>query len=147
MVGRHALPALLAIAVGSAMLAGTADTAAAESRGPLTLHTANGPYPPAPDTEPPTRPRHLMLFKRPFGPIVLKWGPSSDNFGVVAYDVYGIRHGRYRLIGHTSAHDRVFVDHHHVGCWTARYYLRARDAAGNVSHASNVVSYRPYWCE
>ena len=57
--------------------------------------------------------------------VALAWNASSDNVGVVAYDVY--RNGS--LVGAptgTSYSDRP-------GRGTFTYQVRARDAAGNAS--------------
>jgi chitodextrinase len=64
--------------------------------------------------------------------VALVWNASSDNVGVVGYDLY--RNGT-RVAGATgtSYNDRP-------GRGTFTYQVRARDAAGNVSLLSAGVS-------
>jgi hypothetical protein len=74
------------------------------------------------------------------GPITLAWQPSSDNVGVVGYQVErcgGVDCEDFAQIG--TSKDPSFVD------WTLppgvyRYRVRAFDAASNVSKYSNPIS-------
>ncbi|MET8144515.1 fibronectin type III domain-containing protein [Sphaerisporangium sp. NPDC005288] len=102
----------------------------------------------APDTQPPTAPRNLRLFERIPGIIILRWDPSSDPpfypppSGVVAYDIYAST-SPFRLIGSVPGNVTTFIDRRRL-CERVSYFVRARDAAGNVSPPSNVVTRHPH---
>ena len=90
-----------------------------------------------PDTVPPSAPTGLTT-----GPVTaagqpLSWSPSADDTGVVAYDVYRFDNWfTSALIGSTTATGYTVAP----GAGGASLYVRARDAAGNVSIASNLVA-------
>ena len=82
---------------------------------------------PAGDTQPPSAPGDLVAdAPSPFH-VDLAWSPSTDDVGVVAYDVY--RDGALvaSVAGHTLADDDVTPGDRYD------YTVTARDAAGNVS--------------
>ena len=87
-----------------------------------------------PDTEPPTAPANLAASNITQTSVDLSWTASTDNVGVTGYEVYkdGILWGTVTttiatvtgLIAETS-YD---------------FYVKARDAAGNISPSSNAVT-------
>ncbi|WP_248963940.1 hypothetical protein [Sphaerisporangium perillae] len=108
------------------------------------LRSAGYRLPAQPDTTPPTAPTNLRLSERGHWWITLAWDPSKDgpdypvHPGVVAYDIY--RSGSpFRLIASVPANVLTYTDRVSI-CETVSYYVRARDAAGNVSPPSNVVN-------
>lgn len=86
----------------------------------------------AADTTPPAAPGTLTLDGT-----TLRWAASSDNVAVVAYDVYRFD-GWFasQLVGSTAGTSLAAPA---VG-GGVQFYVRARDAAGNVSIASNTVT-------
>jgi hypothetical protein len=86
----------------------------------------------AADTTPPGAPGNLTTDGS-----TLTWTPSTDNVGVVAYDVYRFD-GWYtsQFAGSTAGTSYAAP----AGGARVLFYVRARDAAGNVSIASNTVS-------
>lgn len=90
-----------------------------------------------PDTVPPSAPADLTITGQ-----TLSWSPSTDNVGVSGYNIYRfdgwytsipvatVPGTSYELTGDTPAPPS--------GLRTL-YYVRARDAAGNLSIASNTV--------
>jgi chitodextrinase len=84
------------------------------------------------DTSPPTTPANLAASLQKGRRVALTWSPSSDNVAVVAYDVF--RNGS--LVA--SSAGPSYTDRPGRGTFT--YYVRARDAAGNVSGNSASVT-------
>jgi hypothetical protein len=87
------------------------------------------------DTTAPTTPGTLTYTQPASGQIRLAWGASSDNVGVTAYDVYANGALRTSVGGSTLTYTDSQPD-----SATVAYYVKARDAAGNVSAASNTVT-------
>jgi chitodextrinase len=90
--------------------------------------------PSSPDTSPPSAPTGLTAVAVSSSQINLSWSASSDNVGVVAYDVYrnGVKIG--------SPSTTSFGDSGLAASTTYSYYIVARDAAGNSSSNSAPVS-------
>ncbi|MFF8844878.1 PQQ-dependent sugar dehydrogenase [Streptomyces sp. NPDC015127] len=91
----------------------------------------------AADTEKPTAPRNLRGDKEPTATAVsLAWDAAADDTGVAGYDVY--QHGQLmkQVGGSTLAATVDGLDPETSYDWT----VFARDAAGNVSAASNAVT-------
>jgi hypothetical protein len=91
------------------------------------------------DSQPPSAPTGLTASAASDITIALNWSPSTDNIGVVSYDVYrsttpGFVPSASNLIG--QAVGTTFND---VGLPAGTFYYRvkAKDAAGNVSESSN----------
>ncbi|MDX2675135.1 carbohydrate binding domain-containing protein [Streptomyces sp. NY05-11A] len=86
------------------------------------------------DTQAPTAPGGLTSTGKTSASVSLAWNASTDNVGVTAYDVYS-GSARVLTVSGTSAT---------VGGLSAStgytFTVKARDAAGNVSAASNAVS-------
>jgi hypothetical protein len=89
---------------------------------------------PAVDSTPPTTPTGLQGVLQKGRRVGLSWTPSSDNVGVVAYDIS--RNGVVIASSASSTH----VDRPGRGTFT--YGVRARDAAGNASGWSATVTVR-----
>ncbi|MFC5905736.1 discoidin domain-containing protein [Streptacidiphilus monticola] len=91
--------------------------------------------PTAGDTTPPSAPSNLAYTQPQSGQLKLTWSAATDNVGVTAYDVY--RNGS--LAGSTDGSTLTYTDAQPDSA-TVSYYVKARDAAGNVSAASNTVT-------
>ncbi|GIG91564.1 discoidin domain-containing protein [Plantactinospora endophytica] len=86
------------------------------------------------DTLAPTAPTSLAFTQPASGQIRLTWNAASDNVGVVGYDVYAngaLRANVGNVLTYTDSQPATA---------TVSYYVRARDAAGNVSGNSNTVT-------
>ncbi|MGN9774525.1 discoidin domain-containing protein [Micromonospora sp. H33] len=87
------------------------------------------------DTMAPTAPGNLAHTQPAAGQIRLTWTASTDNVGVTGYDVYANNALRGSVNGSTLAYTDTQPD-----TATVSYFVRARDAAGNVSATSNTVT-------
>ncbi|HMC23384.1 MAG TPA: Ig-like domain-containing protein [Thermoanaerobaculia bacterium] len=91
------------------------------------------------DTTPPTAPANLTAnpAKRK---IMLSWTASTDNVGVTGYQVFRATAagGPFSQIATTTA--TSYTDNGLVSRTTYFYYVKATDAAANVSPASNTAS-------
>ncbi|SNY57419.1 discoidin domain-containing protein [Paractinoplanes atraurantiacus] len=87
------------------------------------------------DTQAPSAPGNLAYTQPASGQIRLTWGASSDNVGVTGYDVYANGALRTSVAGNVL----TYTDSQPAGA-TVSYQVRAKDAAGNVSAASNTVT-------
>ena len=86
-----------------------------------------------PDVTAPTAPTGLRVMAND-KTIMLVWQPSTDNVGVMSYSI--LRNGV--AVGSTT--DTRWTDTNtELGGVTYRYTVKARDAAGNLSEASNQV--------
>ncbi|KOV78576.1 carbohydrate-binding protein [Nocardia sp. NRRL S-836] len=90
-----------------------------------------------PDTEAPTPPRDLRFVSSTHDSVSLRWEAATDNVGVVGYDIY--QHGQLvtsvgNVLQGTATGLRADTEYD----WT----VFAKDAAGNVSQASNNVAGR-----
>ncbi len=90
-----------------------------------------------PDTQPPTVPQNVTATSYA-GAIALSWTPSTDNWGVVGYQIS--RNGQ--VIGTTTATQTTFLD---AGTQLQaggafQYTVAAFDAAGNYSAPSTVIT-------
>ncbi len=87
------------------------------------------------DTTPPTAPSNLAYTQPATGQIKLTWGASTDAVGVTGYDVYlgG------NLLTTVAGNVLTYTDTQ-AGSATVSYYVKAHDAAGNQSAASNTVT-------
>ncbi|MEU4148647.1 discoidin domain-containing protein [Streptomyces parvulus] len=86
------------------------------------------------DTQAPTAPSNLALAEPAAGQVKLTWSPSSDNKGVTGYDVYADN----RLLKSVAGDVTTYTDTPSATA-NVTYFVRARDAAGNVSGNSNSV--------
>ncbi|NOQ27949.1 MAG: T9SS type A sorting domain-containing protein [Bacteroidales bacterium] len=87
-----------------------------------------------PDTEAPTAPTNLASSNITETSFTLSWTASTDNIGVTAYDVY--QNGS--LLGSVTgtAGDITGL----TASTTYAYYVKAKDAAGNISPASTTLN-------
>ncbi|MCZ0985745.1 carbohydrate binding domain-containing protein [Streptomyces diastatochromogenes] len=86
------------------------------------------------DTQAPTAPSGLTSTGKTSSSVSLRWNASSDNVGVTAYDIYS---GSSQVLSVSGTSATV------SGLSPSTSYtfsVKARDAAGNVSAASNSVS-------
>jgi len=90
--------------------------------------------PSAPDTEPPSQPTNLLAEPVSSTQVNLSWTASTDNIGVVGYEVYRDT-AKIALITTTS-----FGDSGLRPATTYRYYVIAKDSAGLSSAPSDTVT-------
>lgn len=90
--------------------------------------------PALPDTTPPSTPTNLTGSAISSSQINLSWTASTDNVGVVGYDIYR----NNNLL--TSVTPTSFGDTSLTASTNYSYFVKARDAAGNVSNSSNTVT-------
>jgi endonuclease I len=88
---------------------------------------------PVVDTQAPTTPTNLSTSNPSSNTISLSWTASTDNIGVVAYDIYkdGVFYGT--VTGTTATVNGL------NSSTTYNFYVIAKDAAGNSSTASNTA--------
>lgn len=96
-----------------------------------TINVYSGP----PDTTAPSAPSSLTAPSKSNVTVNLSWTASTDNVGVIGYDVY--RNGT--LLGSTAGATTYNVSGL-TPSTTYTFTVKARDAAGNVSAASNTLS-------
>ena len=90
--------------------------------------------PAVPDSQAPTVPTNLIATAVSTSQINLSWNSSTDNVGVTGYEIY--RNGaKIATVSTTSYGDGGLSS-----STTYSYFVKARDAAGNVSGASSTVS-------
>ncbi|MGE5528005.1 MAG: family 20 glycosylhydrolase [Patescibacteria group bacterium] len=96
-------------------------------------NTAQATTPPSGDTQAPTAPTNLEATAVSSSQINLTWTASTDNVGVTGYQVFrnGVQVG-------TSA-TTSYSDTGLQPATTYSYYVKAYDAAGNVSSQSNTA--------
>ncbi|WP_061293855.1 discoidin domain-containing protein [Herbidospora cretacea] len=87
------------------------------------------------DTQAPSAPGNLVYTEPASGQIRLAWNASTDNVGVTGYDVY--RGGQ--LIASVAGNVLTYTDSQPATA-TVTYFVRAKDAASNVSGNSNSVT-------
>ncbi|WP_299682146.1 endonuclease [uncultured Dokdonia sp.] len=100
----------------------------------LGSHTVEGTTQPTVDTQAPTAPSNLTASNVEETSLTLAWNASTDNVGVTAYDVYQ---------GNTVINTTTTTSYVVSGLSPATNYtfsIRAKDAASNVSTASNTAS-------
>jgi C1A family cysteine protease/chitodextrinase len=85
------------------------------------------------DTEAPTVPANINSSSITNNSVALNWSSSTDNVGVTGYDVY--KDGAY--LASTSATTYSVTGLSNATTYT--FYVKAKDAAGNVSVASSLI--------
>ncbi|WP_173054321.1 fibronectin type III domain-containing protein [Phytohabitans houttuyneae] len=104
----------------------------------LTFRTPRAPA----ETAPPTTPGAFRATSVEANRATLAWSPSTDNFGIAAYNVYRTRQdGRVESAGGTITEtqwtrERLLPD------FDYRYHIVAQDHSGNVSAPSPPVTFR-----
>ncbi|WP_194821069.1 cellulose binding domain-containing protein [Micromonospora sp. S-DT3-3-22] len=95
-----------------------------------------------PDTTPPSAPQNLTLGDVTDSTATLSWSPSTDDVGVRGYNVYRFDGWYTSVLVATVPTTTYTVALPPPPSPPLRYqfYVRARDAAGNVSIASNTVT-------
>ncbi|OQR61536.1 Secreted glycosyl hydrolase [Streptomyces maremycinicus] len=87
------------------------------------------------DTQAPTAPANLAFTEPSAGQIRLTWNASTDNTAVTGYDVYADN----SLLTSVAGNVTTYTDTRPASA-TVSYFVRAKDAAGNVSGNSNTVT-------
>lgn len=89
------------------------------------------------DTQPPSEPEDFALAGQTETTAQLSWSPSTDNVGVTGYDVYRFDglfvSTRIATVTDTTVEVPIYNGRN-------QFYVRARDAAGNLSAVTNSVS-------
>ena len=85
------------------------------------------------DTEAPSTPTGLAYNNLSETSLDLSWTASSDNVGVTGYDVY--QNGAYIATVSGTSYSVSGLS----GSTTYNFYVKAKDAAGNISSQSNTV--------
>lgn len=86
------------------------------------------------DRTPPSAPTYLKATSTTAVAITLSWTKSIDNVAVIAYDIYK----NNALTASTSS--TTFTVNNLTPGTTYSFYIKARDAKGNASLASNTIS-------
>jgi hypothetical protein len=86
------------------------------------------------DTQAPTAPASLRSTGKTSSSVSLAWNASTDNVGVTAYDIYSGSNQVLSVSGTSATVSGL------SGSTAYTFTVRARDAAGNSSAASNAVS-------
>lgn len=114
----------------------------------VTLWTCNGQtnqrwtHGGAADTQPPTVPANARTSDLTCNAVTFAWNAATDNVAVAFYDIYHDGQLMTSVPGSTTS-ARLTV----VPGATWGLYVNARDAAGNVSQASNTVPITPPPCQ
>ncbi|WP_405079196.1 fibronectin type III domain-containing protein [Paenibacillus chitinolyticus] len=90
------------------------------------------------DVTPPSIPANLKVVSFTDTKVSLSWSASTDNVGVVAYDIYRTGNGAVDQLSATVSSTSATVDSLNSGA-TYSFYVKARDAKGLVSAASPAV--------
>ncbi len=92
------------------------------------------------DTTPPSVPQNLTVTGTTSTTVDLSWSPSTDNVGVTGYDVFRRQgtSGGFTQVGTPSG--TSFTATGLSPGTQYQFYVRARDAAGNVSGNSTTVT-------
>ena len=90
--------------------------------------------PDVPDTQAPAAPTNLAASAVSSSQINLSWTASTDNIGVTGYEVYR-NSAKVATVTTTSYGDTGLS-----ASTSYSYYVKAHDAAGNISASSNTVS-------
>ena len=93
------------------------------------------PEKPKPDTSAPTVPQSLTVANKTEQTVRLTWSAATDNVAVAGYDIYRDGAKVATVRGATQWQDSNLKP-----LTTYRYFVRAFDAAGNVSEASTTVT-------
>jgi cellulose 1,4-beta-cellobiosidase len=99
------------------------------------------PTPPTGDTTPPTRPTGMQANCLPdFKGTSFCWTPSTDDVEVTGYDVYRRTATGWMRVGDRIGTARHFTEGNLVTGQSYVYFVVAKDAAGNLSLPSDLVT-------
>ncbi len=87
-----------------------------------------------PDSQAPTAPLNLRSSNLTQNSITLNWMPATDNIGVTGYDVYNSSNVKINTATVTTLY---YVVPGLAASTSYTFYVKAKDAAGNVSANSN----------
>ncbi len=91
------------------------------------------------DTTPPSTPGAPVASNPTLSSLTLTWPPSTDNVGVVGYDVHrALGSGAFAVVGTPATN--TFTDTGLAAGTIYRYFVRARDAALNRSADSPTIT-------
>ncbi|MGG0813605.1 lytic polysaccharide monooxygenase [Paenibacillus alvei] len=88
------------------------------------------------DNQPPTAPANLAVTTTTATSVSLKWDASSDNVGVTGYNIYNGN----SLVGTVSGSTLTYTVNGLTSNTAYTFTVKALDAAGNQSAASNAIS-------
>ncbi|WP_346010319.1 lytic polysaccharide monooxygenase [Paenibacillus sp. SYP-B3998] len=88
------------------------------------------------DTTAPTSPSNLLATATTSTSVTLGWNASTDNVGVTGYQVYR----GTALVATVSGTTLSYTDSGLTANTAYTYSVKAKDAAGNISSASNTIS-------
>ena len=83
------------------------------------------------DTQPPTAPQNVVASQITHNSLLLQWTVSTDNVGVTGYDVY------INNVLFTNSTTNTITLQNLLSATMYQIYVKAKDAAGNVSSASS----------
>ena len=86
------------------------------------------------DTQAPTAPSSLTASNTTQTTTLLSWGASSDNVGVTGYNVY--KNGSFQTSTTSTTYNVTGL----TAATSYSFTVKAKDAAGNISSASNTAS-------
>ncbi|OIV39708.1 endonuclease [Flavobacterium johnsoniae] len=89
---------------------------------------------PSGDTQAPTIPASLASTSKTSTSITLAWNASTDNIAVTGYDIYADSAYKTTVSGTTATITGL------TASTTYSIYVKAKDAAGNTSASSNIIS-------
>ena len=84
----------------------------------------------------PTAPTQLRLIGQTATTAAFSWEASNDNVGVIAYDIYYDK----KLVGTTTAPTNSYFIQGLIPDKDYEFVVKARDAAGNESEPSSIIS-------
>ncbi|MET8264722.1 cellulose binding domain-containing protein [Micromonospora arida] len=93
-----------------------------------------------PDTTPPSAPQNLTVGEVTASTGALSWSPSTDDVGVLGYYIYQFDGWFTSVLVATVPGTAYTTPLPASTPLRNRYYVRARDAVGNLSIASNTVT-------
>ncbi|WP_082926972.1 glycosyl hydrolase family 18 protein [Paenibacillus tuaregi] len=99
---------------------------------PLTVSTKA----PSADAQAPSAPANLTSSSHTDTTVILQWSASTDNVGVTGYDIYK----GSALTGSVSGSTLTYTATGLTAATAYTFTVKAKDAAGNVSAASNAVT-------
>jgi len=96
-------------------------------------YTAVSPIEPLPDTDAPSIPANFQCTELDNGNVTLSWQISTDNVGVVGYQVFYNDNKIATVSGLSKSMTQLFNGVH-------SFYVRAIDQAGNLSLPTNIIT-------